>query len=143
MNASCRLVASMVPRRLGRVKKIFGYTGPESQRHTRRAYPQEEVPMRPLLLLALLPAAPSLQIVKPVLSQMEGGVPDPPGFEHTPGEIVWFSCRIAGYTKSEDEKVHLRFSVQAFDPQGIPLDEIYTNEITAEVSPQDKEWQPK
>jgi hypothetical protein len=103
--------------------------------------------MRPLLLLALLPAflpaAPALQIVKPVLSQVEGGVPDPPGFEHTPGEIVWFSCRIAGYTKSEDEKVHLRFSVQAFDPQGIPLDEIYTNEITAEVSPQDKEWQPK
>jgi hypothetical protein len=103
--------------------------------------------MRPLLVLALLPAflaaAPALQIVKPILSQMDGGAPDPPGFEHTPGEVVFFSCRIAGYTKSENEKVQLRYSVQAFDPKGVPLDEIYKNEMTVEVSPQDKDWQPK
>ena len=103
--------------------------------------------MRPLLLLALLPAflpaAPALEIVRPVLSQMEGGAPDPPGFEHIPGEIVWFSCRVAGFTKNENEQVHLRYSVQAFDPAGVPLDEIYTNEMTVEVTPQDKDWQPK
>jgi hypothetical protein len=94
-------------------------------------------------LPAFLAAAPALQIVKPVLSQMDGGAPDPPGFEHTPGEVVFFSCRIAGYTKSENEKVQLRYSVQAFDPKGVPLDEIYKNEMTVEVSPQDKDWQPK
>jgi len=103
--------------------------------------------MRPLLILTLLPgmlaAAPALQIVKPVVSQMDGGAPDPAGFEHTPGEVVFFSCRIAGYTKSENEKVQLKYSVQAFDPKGVPLDEIYQNEMTVEVSPQDKEWQPK
>lgn len=103
--------------------------------------------MRPLLIVALLPtflaAAPAFQIVKPILSQMDGGAPDPPGFEHTQGEIVFFSCRIAGYTKNENEKVQLRYSVQAFDPKGIPLDEIYKNEMTVEVSPQDKEWLPK
>jgi hypothetical protein len=103
--------------------------------------------MRPLVILAVLPAmlaaAPALQIVRPVLSQMDGGIPDPPGFEHTPGEIVWFSCRVAGYTHNEDEKVQLRYSVQAFDPQGVPLDEIYKNEMTVEVSPQDKDWLPK
>jgi hypothetical protein len=103
--------------------------------------------MRPLLVLALLPAflsaAPALQVVRPVLSQMDGGAPDPPGFEHTSGEVVFFSCRIAGFTKSENEKVQLRYSVQAFDPKGVPLDEIYRNEMTVEVSPQDKDWQPK
>ena len=103
--------------------------------------------MRPLLILALLPAflgaAPAFQIVRPVLSQMDGGAPDPPGFEHTPGEVVFFSCRIAGYSKSPEEKVQLRFSVQAFDPQGVPLDEIYKNEMDVEVGPQDKEWEPK
>jgi hypothetical protein len=103
--------------------------------------------MRPLLIVTLLPAvlaaAPALQIVRPVLSQMDGGAPDPPGFEHTPGEVVFFSCRIAGYTKNENEKVQLRYSVQAFDPKGVPLDEVYKNEMTVEVSPQDKDWQPK
>ena len=103
--------------------------------------------MRPIILAlvvpALLAAAPALKIVSPILSQMDGGAPDPPGFEHTPGEIVWFSCRIAGYTKNENEKVQLRYSVQAFDPQGVPLDEVYKNEMTVEVGPQDKDWMPK
>ncbi|HLH20451.1 MAG TPA: hypothetical protein VKX45_24700 [Bryobacteraceae bacterium] len=103
--------------------------------------------MRALLTLALVPtlfaATPALQIVNPVLSQMDGGAPDPPGFEHVPGEIVWFTCRIAGYTRNENEKVQLRYSVQAFDPQGIPLDEIFQNEMTVEVGPQDKDWLPK
>lgn len=103
--------------------------------------------MRPILLFAVLPAllaaAPALQIVRPVISQMDGGIPDPPGFEHTPGEIVWFSCRVAGYTHDDNEKVQLNYSVQAFDPKGVALDEIYKNAMTVEVSPQDKDWQPK
>jgi len=74
---------------------------------------------------------------------MDGGAPEPAGFEHIAGETLYFSCRVAGYTKSEDEKVHLRYSVQAFDAKDVPLDEIYKNDLTAEVSPQDKEWQPK
>jgi hypothetical protein len=102
--------------------------------------------MRPLfvaLLPVLLGAAPALQIVRPSISQMDGGTPDPPGFEHLAGETLWVQCRVAGYSKSEDEKVSLKYSVQAFDPQGVPLDEIYRNEMNVEVSPQDKEWLPK
>jgi hypothetical protein len=103
--------------------------------------------MRPLLILIVLPAllgaAPALEIVSPILSQMDGGAPDPPGFEHMAGEVVFFSCRVAGYSKSQDEQVQLRYSVQAFDPQGIPLDEVYKNEMKVEWSPRDKNWQPK
>src|SRR5215831_13217288 len=103
--------------------------------------------MRSILLLALLPAAlcaaPALEIVKPTISQMEGGVPDPASFDHVPGEVLFFSCRIANYAKSPEQKVHIAYSVQAFDPKGVPLTEIYKNEFTDEVSPQDKEWLPK
>ena len=103
--------------------------------------------MRPLLILTILPAllsaVPALEIVSPILSQMDGGAPDPPGFEHGAGEVIFFSCRVAGYTKSPDEQIQLRYSVQAFDPQGVPLDEIYQNEMKVEWSPKDKNWQPK
>jgi hypothetical protein len=102
--------------------------------------------MRPLLLLALAPvlcAAAALQIVKPVISQMDGGASDPVGYQHVPGEILFFSCRIANYTKTADSKIHLAYSVQAVDPKGVPIMEIYKNELTDEVGPQDKEWMPK
>ena len=103
--------------------------------------------MRSLVLFALLPAAlpaaPALEIVKPVISQMEGGAPDPSGFEHAGGETLFFSCRISGFAKNPEEKIQLAYSVQAFDPKGAPLAEIYKNEISEEVLPQDKDWQPK
>jgi len=95
------------------------------------------------LLPSILAAAPALEVFKPVISQSDGGPPDPPAFVHVAGETLFFTCRIANYSKSPDEKIHLAYSVQAFDPQGVPLDEIYKNDISDEVSPQDKEWQPR
>ncbi len=103
--------------------------------------------MRRILFVALLPAllgaAPALQIVRPIISQMDGGASDPPGTVHVPGETLYFSCRIAGYTKNPDEQIHLAYSVQPFDSQGAPLSEIYQNEMTEEVGPHDKGWMPK
>lgn len=101
--------------------------------------------MRHAVLLAFassLLAAP-LQIVRPILSDSEGGAALPSGFEYRPGETLFFSCRIANYQKTSDEKVHLAYSVEAFDPKGIPLVELFKNNITAEVAPQDKEWMPR
>jgi len=102
--------------------------------------------MRPLLLAllpALLSAAPALEIVRPIVSQMDGGPPEPSGFEHLAGETLWVMCRVAGYSKSEDQQVRLKYSIQAFDSKGVPLDEPYINEMKAEVSAQDKEWLPR
>ena len=77
-----------------------------------------------LTVLALLPtfllAAPALEVVRPVIAQSDGGVPVPSGFEHVPGELLFFSCRIAGYSKTAEEKVHVAYSVQAFDAKGVP-----------------------
>jgi hypothetical protein len=101
--------------------------------------------MRPVLLTLLFPAllSAALEIAKPVIAQSEGGVPVPRGFDHVPGETLFFSCRIAGFTKTAEEKVHVAYSVQAFDPKDVPLTELYKNEIATDVSPQDKEWMPK
>jgi hypothetical protein len=103
--------------------------------------------MRLLLLSALLPAlvaaAPALEVVKPVIAQSDGGPPDPAGFVHVAGETLFFTCRIANFAKSPEEKIHLAYSVEAFDPQGVPLNEIYKNEIQDEVTPQDRDWLPK
>jgi hypothetical protein len=33
--------------------------------------------------------------------------------------------------------------VESFDPKGVPLTEIYKNELVTDVAPQDKEWLPK
>src|SRR5271165_1380867 len=85
----------------------------------------------------LLWGAGPLEIVTPVVSQMDGGAPDTPGFQHVPGEILFFSCRIAKYAKTAEQKIHLAYSVQAFDPSGVALAEIYKNDIADEVSPQD------
>src|SRR5215469_16262355 len=101
--------------------------------------------MRSLLLLAFaLPvvAAP-LEIVRPLLSNTEGGAVLPTGYEVRPGETIFFSCRIRNYQKTSDEKVHLAYTVEAFDPKSLALVEPFHNEITEEVGPQDKDWMPR
>src|SRR5215472_11324875 len=101
--------------------------------------------MRPAVLIAFascLGAAP-LQVVRPIVSDSEGGAALPTGFEYRPGETLFFSCRIANYQKTSEEKVHLAYSVQAFDPKGVPLVELFKNDINTEVAPQDKEWMPR
>jgi hypothetical protein len=106
--------------------------------------------MRPVLLLVfasvVLPctllAAP-LELVRAALSDVEGGAALPAGFDHRAGETMFFSCRIAGFQKGSDEKIHLAYSVEAFDARGVPLVELFKNDITDEITPQDKEWMPK
>lgn len=103
--------------------------------------------MRSFLILACMPGllcgAATLQIVQPIVSQSEGGVADAPGTTHVPGEILFFTCRVANFAKTPEEKVRLAYSVQPLDPSGTPLTEIYKNELNEEVSPQDKEWMPR
>jgi hypothetical protein len=102
--------------------------------------------MRTLLLAlfpALLSAAPALEILRPIVSQMDGGAPAPAGFDHVAGETLWIQCRVSGFAKTDKQEMHVKYSVQAFDANGVALDESYTNEVKAEVAPQDKEWLPK
>ncbi len=104
--------------------------------------------MRSYLFLALLPAAlwaaaPALKIENTVISQMEGGDPDPAGYEHIGGETVFFWCNVSGFTKDSDNKVHLSYSIQATDAKGAGLAEATKSEVLEEILPQDKDWMPK
>lgn len=101
--------------------------------------------MRALLLLALatpLVAAP-LALVRPIISDSDGGAPEPADFEHVPGETLFFSCRLAGYQKTSDEKIHFTYVIEAADPKGVPIMAPFQQNIADEVTPQDKEWMPK
>ena len=104
--------------------------------------------MRFLLLVSLVgplafAATEPLAIVQPVISQMEEGAASPAGFYYTPGEVLFFSCRVAHYVKTSDLKVHIAYSVEAFDPAGVQLTETYKNEFNDEVTIEDKDWMPR
>ena len=97
-----------------------------------------------LLSAALLCASPAaLEVVRVSIATSDGGPPEPASYDFSPGETLYLTCRIAGFTKTPEEKVHVAYSVQAFDPSGVPLTEIYKNDMMTEVTPQDKEWMPK
>ena len=92
---------------------------------------------------AALCAAPALQLVQTAVSDIDGGPPNPVSFEYRPGQIVYFTCRVSGYTQDKDQQVRLAYAVQAFDARGVPIAEIAKENLTAEVTAQDKEWLPK
>src|SRR5579872_5487470 len=101
--------------------------------------------MRSILLLAVLPAclaAAPFAIVKPVVAQSEGGDALPASFKHGAGETLFFSCNISGFTKSNENQINLAYSVQAFDPKGVPVAEIYNGTSKESVGPEDTEWLP-
>lgn len=88
-------------------------------------------------------AAPALKIVGSAVSDIDGGSANAATFEYRPGQVVYFTCRISGYTQAKDQHVHLAYSVQAMDSHGVPVAELAENTVDAEVAPQDKEWLPK
>jgi hypothetical protein len=97
-----------------------------------------------LLLAALVCASPAtLEVVRVSIATSDGGPPEPSSYEYMPGETLYLTCRIAGFSKTPEEKVHVAYSVQAFDPKGVPLTEIYKNDLMTEVTANDKEWMPK
>jgi hypothetical protein len=96
-----------------------------------------------MLVSALFTSAATLEVVRPAISDSEGGPPNPASAGYHPGDSLYFTGRIAGYTKEDKEQVRLAYTVQAFDPHGVAVNEPYKNKVNAEVAPQDKEWLPK
>lgn len=89
-----------------------------------------------------VPAAP-LGLVRAILSDSDGGAALPADFTHIPGETIFFSCRVANYQKTSEEKIHFVYTVEAMDPKGVPVMEPFHQDIADEVTPQDKEWMPR
>ena len=102
-----------------------------------------------LLLLVSLAVSPAfaatepLALVRPAISQVEEGAAEPAGFQFTPGEVLFFTCRVAHSTKAADMKIRVAYSVAAFDPKGVQLNETYKNEFNDEITSEDKDWMPR
>ena len=96
-----------------------------------------------LLWAFALSAAEPLEVLRPTISQSDGGTPMPAGFAHAPGEVLFFTFEVGGCTKNSEEKVRMSYTVDVLDPAGVRIMEPVTNEVTAELTPQDKDWKPK
>jgi hypothetical protein len=86
---------------------------------------------------------PQLAIVSAVLhDQREDGPEIPASYEYVPGELLYLSYRITGYTVKNDA-VDLRWQMYLTDPDGLLLAPISSGAVRDEVSVRDKEWLPK
>jgi hypothetical protein len=103
-------------------------------------------------LLATLPvlAAPpaKLTIARMMFAQYEDGSPLAKDYQFMPGESIFLSCQLEGFTRSpadqeENRKVFLTYRLEAKDSRGILVQAAATGKEASSVSPEDKEWKPK
>jgi|HubBroStandDraft_1064217.scaffolds.fasta_scaffold01379_8 hypothetical protein len=97
-----------------------------------------------LLALAgsLLAATVPLAVVRPTVSDRDGGAAEPSGSVHVPGETMFFSFQVDGFTATSVERVHLSYKLDALDPHGVHLMEPVAAEIEETLAPEDKNWKP-
>jgi len=90
----------------------------------------------------LLAATVPLAIVRATISDRDGGAAVPTGFEHYPGETMFFSFQVDGYTASSVARVNLTYKLDAFDSHGVRIMEPVAAEIEETLAPEDKNWKP-
>src|SRR5450755_4310531 len=108
--------------------------------------PTSLVPLRGgvLVLLAssLYGAAAPLSVVRTVVSDRDGGGAVPSSFVHDPGETMFFSFQVDGFKASSTDRVHLNYTVEAFDSHGVRIMEAIVSDIEETMAPEDKNWHP-
>lgn len=83
-----------------------------------------------------------LTITKVVFAQSEDG-PAVVNYDFVPGESIFFSCRVEGYSKSDKDEISLTYQIQAKDGSGILLQPAASGKVNATLAPEDKDWRPK
>jgi hypothetical protein len=81
-------------------------------------------------------------VVRPAVSDRDGGAAMPGSFVHDPGETMFFSFQVEGYAASSGDRVHLSYKLDAFDPHGVRIMEPVAAEIEETLAPEDKNWRP-
>lgn len=88
-----------------------------------------------------------LAVDRLALAISEDGTPVPAGYQFLPGEVVFFSCHVTGFTKTnkeeEDPKISLSYEIEAKDAKGVLLIPRETGKIVQTLAPEDKKWSPK
>ena len=94
------------------------------------------------------PAPSKLAVVAAGIAASEDAPLVASNYKFLPGDYVYFSFQIAGFTiasfeRNEVHKISLTYTVVPQDEQGLPLAEAVADSIQADVSPEDKNWTPK
>jgi len=100
------------------------------------------LPLAALSALGAWGATAPLAIVKAVISDRDGGAVTPSSYVHDPGETMFFSFQVEGYSASSADRVHMSYKIDAFDPKGVPIVEAIAAEIEETLAPEDKNWKP-
>jgi len=100
------------------------------------------------LLTALTVAAPAADLAfqRLALHQYEDGPIIASTYEYLPGEVGWFSARIAGYqreARGEDQGARLTWEIRITDPAGVLTEPPKKGSIDEVLRLQDKDWIPK
>jgi hypothetical protein len=100
-----------------------------------------------LLVVAALPAVAQqkkpLTIVNAALLEAEGGFPAAPDTVRQPGETLYLSFHVQGYTVDRNSRVRLSYRIDALDPGGVAFVEPEEGKIDTELAPQDAKWVPR
>jgi hypothetical protein len=88
-----------------------------------------------------------LAVVDPSLHQYDGGPAVSQDFEFFPGDTLFLTFRVDGFSTMEvddEERFHIAYTVEAFDPSGVPIADTFSGETAAALTFQDKEqeWLP-
>jgi hypothetical protein len=100
-------------------------------------------------LVPALAAGADLAIQRLALHDYEDGPLIAAGYEYLPGETVWLSGRLAGFTREAVDKeaaldhVRLTWQVRANDPGGVLIGPPLRGVIEETLRPEDKTWVPK
>ena len=100
-----------------------------------------------LVLWAILPAAAqqkkALNILNAALLEAEDGFAASPDTVYQPGETIYLSFHIQGYTVDRNSRLKLAYIIDALDFKGVPFVESEAGKIDTELSPQDAKWSPR
>ncbi len=148
LGAGCWVLANAS----NRLRCVGQDPGPSTQHPRDRQHPhvrQHPAPSTHHLLAVLLltvtslcAATAPLAIVRPTVSDRDGGAAVPGSYVHDPGETMFFSFQVDGFTASSADRVHLSYKLDALDPHGVRLMETVAAEVEETLAPEDKSWKP-
>ena len=87
-------------------------------------------------------AESGLELFNLDLLDSRDGFAIPPDSRFLPGETVHLYFQIRGYEVGEEDRVRLRYQVEALDPEGRRFDSTEGGQIDTELAPQDENWMP-
>ena len=106
-----------------------------------------------LLTIFVLPGAAfaadsSLAIIDAGVEQSEDAPFVPSDYQFLPGDFVYFTFQIAGFSVKSDEtqdvrRISLSFAVAPQDSKGVPLTPPTSGVVKTDLNPEDKNWMPK